>query len=213
MNGRVRVLIADDHPATRAGVRDALETADFEVCGEAATASAAVEAALQHEPDLCLLDIRMPGSGIEAAGAIARALPATRIVMLTVSRDDEDLFAALRAGAIGYLLKDLDRRRLVEALREVVAGDAALPPSLVARLVEEFRRRETRKARLLRTHPNVTLRPREWQVLELLHDGESTAEIALRLGVAEVTVRTHVASLLRKLRVPDRRAAARLLDD
>jgi two-component system nitrate/nitrite response regulator NarL len=102
---RLSALVADDHAPTRAGVRDALDGGDFEVVAEVATAEAAVEAALREQPDVCLLDIHMPGNGIAAAGEIAERLPTSRIVMLTASRDDADLFAALKAGASGYLLK------------------------------------------------------------------------------------------------------------
>jgi DNA-binding NarL/FixJ family response regulator len=213
MNAPVRVLVADDHAPTRSGVRQVLERDGFAVCAEVASGTAAVEAALAEEPDVCLLDIRMPGGGIAAASAIAQALPDTAIVMLTVSRDDADLFDALRAGACGYLLKDVDRAELPGALRGALAGEAPLPANLVARLIEEFRERGRRKRLLLKQNPGVQLRNREWEVLELLRDGLSTAEIAQRLFIAEVTVRTHVSSILKKLRVPDREAAVQLLEE
>lgn len=214
MSAPVRVLIADDHPPTRAGVRRVLESEGFEVCAEESTGAAAVEAALRERPDVCLLDIRMPdGGGVAAAAEICRRLPETNIVMLTVSRDDADLFDALRAGAQGYLLKDIERTRLPTALRSVLAGEAQLPPALVARVLEEFRDRQEHRRALLRERPAVQLRRREWEVLELLRDGLTTPEIAQRLFVAEVTVRSHVSAILRKLRVPDRAAAVRLLDE
>jgi DNA-binding NarL/FixJ family response regulator len=209
-----RVLVADDHPPTRAGVRRVLEQDGFAICAEEADAAGAVEAALRERPDICLLDVRMPrGGGVAAAAEIARRLPETRIVMLTVSRDDDDLFDALRAGASGYLLKDIERAKLPDALRSVLAGEAQLPANLVARVLEEFRGRRTRRRVLLERRPAVDLRPREWEVLELLRDGLTTAEIATRLFIAEVTVRSHVSAILRKLRVPDREAAVRLLAD
>jgi DNA-binding NarL/FixJ family response regulator len=214
MSARVRVLVADDHPPTRAGVRRVLEADGFDVCAEEATGAAAVEAALRERPDVCLLDVRMPeGGGVAAATAIAARLPDTNIVMLTVSRDDADLFDALRAGAQGYLLKDIERTKLPDALRSVLAGEAQLPASLVARVIDDFRSRQGHRRALLRERPAVQLRRREWEVLELLRDGLTTAEIARRLFVAEVTVRSHVSAILRKLRVPDREAAVRLLDD
>jgi DNA-binding NarL/FixJ family response regulator len=210
----VRVLVADDHAPTRTGVRRVLEADGFEVCAEEATGAAAVEAALRERPDVCLLDVRMPeGGGVAAAAEIARRLPDASIVMLTVSRDDADLFDALRAGAQGYLLKDIERTRLPRALRSVLAGEAQLPASLVARVLEEFRERQDHRRALLRERPAVQLRRREWEVLELLRDGLTTAEIAQRLFVAEVTVRSHVSAILRKLRVPDRAAAVRLLEE
>jgi DNA-binding NarL/FixJ family response regulator len=208
-----RVLVADDHPPTRTGVRRVLEENGFVVCAEAATAAEAVEAALRERPDVCLLDIRMPGTGLAAAAEISTKLPDASIVMLTVSRDDNDLFDALRAGASGYLLKDMKREQLPAALRQVLSGEASLPPILVARVIEEFRGRERRRLGLLAARPDVRLRKREWEVLELLHDGLSTAEIAKRLFIAEVTVRSHVSAILKALRVPDREHAVRLLDD
>ena len=141
----IRVLIADDHAPTRAGVREVLEGDGFAVCAEVASGPAAVEAARAEQPDVCLLDIRMPGGGIAAASEIAEELPDAAIVMLTVSRDDADLFDALRAGARGYLLKDVDRAELPAALRGALAGEAPLPANLVARLIEEFRERGRRK--------------------------------------------------------------------
>jgi DNA-binding NarL/FixJ family response regulator len=208
----VRVLVADDHPPTRRGVRRVLEQSGFVVCAEAATAAQAVEAALSERPDICLLDIRMPGTGLAAAAEISAKLPNASIVMLTVSRDDTDLFDALRAGASGYLLKDMKREQLPDALRQVLTGEASLPPILVARVIEEFRSRERRRVGLLAARPDLRLRKREWEVLELLREGLSTAEIAKRLFIAEVTVRSHVSSILKTLRVPDREHAVQLLD-
>ena len=213
MSERVRIVIADDHAPTRAGIRAVLEEDGFEVCGEAANADAAVERALEERPAVCLLDINMPGGGIAAAGAISERLPETAIVMLTVSRDDADLFDALRAGAAGYLLKDIDRRQLPADLRGVLAGEAPLPRALVTKLIEEFRERGRRRKLLLAERPGVQLRQREWEILDLLSEGLSTAEIASRLFIAEVTVRTHVSSILKKLRVPTREAAVELLRD
>ena len=208
-----RVLVADDHLPTRAGVRTVLELSGFTVCAEASTAQQAVDAALRERPDVCLLDVRMPGSGVAAAAAISGALPEASIVMLTVSRDDADLFDALRAGASGYLLKDMKREQLPVALRQVLNGEASLPPSLVTRVIEEFRGRERRRLRLMSARPELRLRKREWEVLELLREGRSTAEIAKHLFIAEVTVRSHISSILKALRVPDREAALRLLEE
>jgi DNA-binding NarL/FixJ family response regulator len=209
--GPVRVLIADDHPYIRAGIRGALQEGGFVVCEEAADADGAVAAAMEHRPDVCLLDIHMPGNGISAAGRITSRLPDTAVVMLTVSREDSDLFDALRAGASGYLLKDTDPARLPLALRGVLAGEAALPRTLAARLVEEFQGRERRRLPLLKKR-GAKLTSREWEVLELMRQGLSTAEMAGRLFVSKATVRSHVATLLKKLQVPDREAAVRLLD-
>ena len=204
------VVVADDHPPTREVVTEALTEGGFQVVATAATAEEAVAACLATTPKVALLDIRMPGNGISAARAITAAGHGTRLVMLTVSEDDEDLFAALRAGASGYLVKGLDPARLAPALWAVLAGEAALPGTLVARLVAEFRTRERRRA-LAAAPRESRLTDREWEVLDALAEGLDTAQIAARLFVAKVTVRTHVAAILRKLGVPDRPAAVRLL--
>jgi len=206
------VLIADDHPLVRFGVRRALENGGFVVCAEAMDAEEAIYSALRERPDVCLLDISMPGSGISAAEAIAAEVPECAIVMLTVSRSDTDLFAALRAGASGYLLKDIDPDRLPYALRGLLEGEAALPRELAALLIEEFRRR-SRFQRLRLVRPGCEdLTSEEWEVLELMRSGFATDDIADHLSVSTVTVKTCVAAILRKLRVSNRREALRMLD-
>lgn len=209
----VTVLIADDHPPTRAGIRASLEAEGFVVCAEVADGAAAVAAAIRERPDLCLLDINMPGNGISAAREISARVPETAVVVLTVSRNDEDVFDALRAGASGYLLKDMDAARLPAALRGVLKGEAALPRRLVARLVDEFRERGRKRRVPLLADRGALLTGREWEVLELMRSGLTTAQISDRLFISQATVRSHVASILRKLRVPDRQTALRLLDD
>jgi DNA-binding NarL/FixJ family response regulator len=181
------------------------------VCAEVASAAESVAAAERERPDLCLLDVCMPGNGVAAASEIAARLPETVIVMLTVSDSDEDLFAALRAGVQGYLLKDIDPARLALAVEGVLAGEAALPRTLVARVLDEFRARRRRRHLLLPGGRGSTLTDREWETLELLAEGLSTAEAAERLLVAPVTVRRHTASILKKLKVADRRSLLRLL--
>jgi DNA-binding NarL/FixJ family response regulator len=204
-------LIADDHAAARAGVRTALEQGGFVVCAEAPDGPGAVAAALRERPDACLLDVHMPGGGgIEAAAEISARVPGTAIAMLTVSADEEDLFAAIQAGADGYLLKDVDPQRLPYALAGVLAGEAAIPRQLVGRIVAELGGRRRRRVPLARGGAELT--SREWEILELLHGGASTAEVAERLGVSQVTVRRHVSAVLGKLQVPDRGAAFALLD-
>lgn len=205
-----RILIADDHGPTRRHVREALEAAGFEICAEAATAGAAVEAAGSESPDICLLDIRMPGNGIWATAQIAEKVPDTSIVMLTVSRDEADIFEALKAGAVGYLLKDIDPEQLPRALSAVLNGEAAIPQWIVSRLVDELHRKPGRRLRI--GGSRVTLTARESEILNLLLEGLTTAEIAERLFVAQVTVRSHIAALLRKLDVPDRASARRLFE-
>jgi DNA-binding NarL/FixJ family response regulator len=212
VSSAIRVLIADDHPPTRAGVKAALERGEFVVCGEAVDARSAIDAARRERPDVCLLDIHMPGNGVRAAETIAREVPEAAVVMLTVSRTDIDLFDALRAGASGYLLKDIDPARLPLALEGVLNGEAALPRRLVALLIEEFRERKRRRRIPLLGRHGVTLTDREWEVLDLMRQGLSTEDIAHRLFISPVTVRTHVSAILRKLRVPSREAALALLD-
>jgi two-component system, NarL family, nitrate/nitrite response regulator NarL len=207
-----RVLLADDDAATRAGLEHLLAVDDrFELCASAADAVEAVRLATRLRPDLCLLDIRMPGDGIAAAWQITARLPSTRVVMLTASRDDRDLFAALRAGARGYLPKDLPADEMRPALRAVLDGEAALPGALVARLVEEFRDRAPRRRALVQSEPGPRLTSREWEVLDLLDEGLKTRDIAARLFISETTVRRHVSSVLKKLQVEDRNAAVLLV--
>ena len=210
MSELLRVVIADDHPMTRVGVRIALERDGFEICAEADDAASAVEAAERELPDICLLDIQMPGSGIHAAEEIARKVPDAAIVMLTVSRSDRDLFDALRVGASGYLLKDTDPERLPLALRGVLDGEAALPRHLVALVIEEFRERGRRRPILKKR--GVVLTDREWEVLDLMSQGLTTFEIADRLFIEPVTVRTHVSAILKKLHVSSRKEALQLIE-
>jgi DNA-binding NarL/FixJ family response regulator len=206
------VLIADDHPPTRTGVRASLEAdGGFDVVAEVGDANAAVDSALGERPDLCLLDVHMPGSGLSAAYEITATLPDTAVVMLTVSRNDADLFASLRAGAAGYLLKDTDPVRLPHALRGVIAGEAALPRSLVARVIDEFRSQGRRRVRVVGQR-SAELTSREWEVLDLMREGLPTSEIARRLYVSPVTVRRHISHILRKLRVKTREEAICLVE-
>ena len=206
----MRVLIADDHAVARAGVRESVtDDPGFEVCAEASNAQDAIELALSELPDLCLLDVHMPGEGIRAASEITAALPDCAVVMLTVSRNDSDLFHSLRAGAAGYLLKDTDPGRLPNALRGVMAGEAAVPRALVARLIHEFRERGTRRLSTIGGR-GVELTSREWEVLDLMAEGLTTAQIGERLFVSPVTVRRHISSIVEKLGAPDRSAAVRL---
>ena len=206
----LRVVIADDHPATRTALRRNLSDSGFQVVAETADASAAVEAVRSIHPEVALLDIHMPGNGIAAADEISRLAPDVAIVMLTVSRTDEDLFDALKAGARGYLLKDMDPERLPAALRAVLAGEAALPRKLLTRVIDEFHERDTRRVRK-RLPSNARLSSREWQVAEALERGLTTNEIAELLFISDTTVRTHVASILHKLRVSSRDEAVRVL--
>lgn len=207
----VRVVIADDHARLRARVREALVADGCVVCGEAATAGQAVEQCLRERPDVALLDIHMPGNGIRAAHEITTALPETAVVMLSQSEEEQDLFDSLRAGAAGYLLKDTDAATLGRSLRGVLSGEAAMSAALVTRILDEFR--APTRARFRRgTAAASRLSAREWEVMELLAGGASTDQVARRLFLSPTTVRVHVSSVLRKLRVKDRQAAFRLLE-
>lgn len=210
MTQALRVVIADDHPPVRAGVRAALEADGCVVLAEVGDASKAVAAAKEHAPDVCLLDIHMPGSGLDAAREISRLSPAPAVVMLTASRDDNDLFEALRAGASGYLLKDMDPDRLGPALRGVLEGEAALPPSLVMKVMAEFAAAPKRRFALRSQPAMAKLTSREAEVLEAMAAGLGTQEIAKKLFIGQVTVRTHVSNVLKKLKVKDRDAAVRI---
>jgi len=208
----VRVLVADDHPLTRLGIRVALGDG-FDVCAEADDAESALAAARQEVPDICLLDVGMPGNGIQAAARIVAEFPGVAVVMISAARDDETLFAALRAGAIGFLPKEMALTRLPEALLGVLDGEAAVPRDVTARLLGEFRRRHRghRSGHAGRGGRNLT--SRETDVLELLLDGLSTTEMGQRLFLAPPTVRSHVAAVMRKHSVRDRDALRALFDD
>jgi DNA-binding NarL/FixJ family response regulator len=208
----LRVLIADDHEPTRDDVRRALEGDEaFEICAVVADAAQAVQAAVCQRPDVCVLDIRMPGSGVAAAWEIAARLPNAKIVMLTVSDDDADLFAALRAGADGYLLKTMNLSRLPAALIGVCSGEAAIQRTLVARVLDRFHGREPRWRQVVGGEgAGRRLTSREWEVLELLAQRLSTAEIAEKLVLSASAVRVHIASIVHKLEVADRAAAVEL---
>lgn len=208
----VRVLIADDHPPTRDDVRRALAGDDrFEVCATVANAAAAIAAAVRERPDVCLLDIHMPGGGVAAAWEITARLPQAKIVMLTVSGSDEDLFASLRAGAHGYLMKTIDLRCLPSELAGVCSGEAPMQRTLVARVLERFHSREPRWRHLAGGQTlQQRLTSREWQVLDLLAQGLSTAEIARALVLSTGAVRVHIASVVHKLNVSGRSEAAEL---
>ncbi|MDP9332283.1 MAG: response regulator transcription factor [Actinomycetota bacterium] len=205
----IRVLIADDHAQLRAMVAELLEEAGFDVCAQAATGDAAVERAAEHRPDVALLDIRMPGDGIAAARRIAATLPDTRILMLTVSADSDDVLDALQAGAQGYVLKGATPEEIVDAVRAVHEGAAVIAPAVAPTVLREIRRSRDLHIRI-GTGTSVSLTEREWMILQLLDQGESTTAIASALFVAPVTVRSHILALNRKLSVRNRDEAVAL---
>ncbi|MDQ7820827.1 MAG: response regulator transcription factor [Armatimonadota bacterium] len=197
----VRVLLADDHALFRDGIRSLLEARGVEVVGEAADGREAVEAALRLRPDVVLMDVAMPGvDGLEATRAIKAHLPDTKVVMLTVSDDDRTLFEALRSGAHGYLLKNLQAEEFFDLLAGIDRGEAPLSPSLAGRILDEFRRG---KRPAERPGPDE-LTDREMEVLRAVSLGASNREIAARLRISENTVKYHIKNILDKLHLRNR---------
>jgi DNA-binding NarL/FixJ family response regulator len=198
----IRVLIIDDEALVRDGLRAIIELEDdLTVVGEGADGEAALRLARSAKPDVVLLDVRMPGmDGLEAARHLLRAPAAPRVVMLTTFDRDEYLYAAMQAGASGFLLKDMRRGQLTAAIRTVAAGNALVAPSITRRLIEAFCQRTAG------VEPSVlaVLTARELEVLRLLARGLSNAEIAEALTVGETTVKTHVGRILEKLGLRDR---------
>ncbi|MEV0382197.1 response regulator transcription factor [Nonomuraea sp. NPDC050643] len=203
---RIRVVIADDHLVVRTGFAELLDTQpDFEVAGTAADGAEAVRSCRELSPDVVLMDVRMPGmSGIEATRLLAGP-EGPRVLILTTFDLDEYVYDALRAGASGFLLKDVTAERLFDAVRVIAAGEALLAPAVTRRLIGEFARIGPRKGPAAASLARLT--PRETQVLRLVAEGLSNPEIATRLVVTEETVKTHVSRVLNKLGLRDRTQA------
>ena len=179
----------------------------IEVVGEAEDGDAAVEAAIDLAPDVVLMDVRMPKrSGIEATRAIAEAVPSARIVMLTVSDEEEDLYEAIKAGATGYLLKEISIEEVAEAIRAVMNGQSLITPSMASKLLTEFSSL-SKKAEARQAVPGPTLTSRELEVLKLVAQGMSNKEIAGELYISENTVKNHVRNILEKLHLHSRMEA------
>ena len=202
----LQVVVADDHPLFREGVIASLSAdAGILVVGEAGEADTAVRLVREVLPDVALLDVDMPGDGLRAASRIASASPATRVIMLTSSEDEDHLLTALKAGASGYVLKGVSASELTHIVRSVSAGDVYVAPALAFGLLHEMTRPRPRAS-----DPLEELGPREREVLELVASGLSNQEIGLRLGLAERTVKHYLTNVLKKLQVRSRVEAALL---
>ena len=201
---RIRVLVADDQTMVREGLRLILDSQpDIDVVAEAGDGQAALRAVAEHAPDVVLMDIRMPGmDGLQATERLVRAGSTARVLVLTTFGHDEYLYAAMRAGASGFLLKDSPRHQLVHAVRTVAEGSALLDPALTRRLIEDWVRRPPPSAGTPEQLSRLT--PREREVFEQLARGRSNAEIAADLVLSETTVKTHVVHVLAKLELRDR---------
>jgi DNA-binding NarL/FixJ family response regulator len=198
-----RVLIADDHPIFRDGLRGLLESVGIEVVGEAATGEEAVERAEALQPDVVLMDLSMPGTnGIEATRRIVEAMPRANVLVVTMYEDDESVFAALRAGARGYLLKGADQEETLRAIRAVAHGEAIFGPGVAERLIRYFAAPRPEPSRLF---PELT--EREVEILRLIAQGRTNPEIAEGLVLSLKTVRNHVSNICGKLQVADRTQA------
>jgi DNA-binding NarL/FixJ family response regulator len=198
---RIRILVVDDHPIVRSGITSVLASQpDFDIVGEAGNGEEAVAAASRLEPDVVLMDLRMPvRSGVDASAAILAARPSTRIVVLTTYASDGEVLRAIEAGAVGYLLKDVPHEELFRALRAVARGERYLAPVVTERLMARWQQ----PARL-------TLTDRELDVLRCVVRGDGNKQIAAALGIAEPTVKAHLVHIFEKLSVENRTAAARV---
>jgi DNA-binding NarL/FixJ family response regulator len=206
----IRILIADDHPLFRDGLRALLESVpDLQVMGEATTGHEVLAQAASLQPDVILMDIKMPGmNGIEATRRILQASPHIRILVITMFEDDESVFAAIRAGARGYLLKGAVQEETLRAIRSVASGEAIFGPAIAERLMHYFgSTRPVGKSGPAQFFPELT--DREYEILALLAQRKSNAEIAAHLVLSPKTVRNHVSNILSKLQVADRTEAMR----
>lgn len=201
----ITVLLVDDHALVREGVRAFLATqSDISVVAEAGSGEEGVALAAQHIPDVVLMDLVMPGmDGVEATRRVRQVSPRSQVVVLTSYHEDEHIFPALRAGALSYVLKDLSPEELAEAVRKAARGEAVLHPRVAARVIKELQ-----GARAEAPNPFTELSERELEVLRLIADGRSNAEIAAELALSEKTVKGHVSNILSKLHLADRTQAA-----
>ncbi|CUS02417.2 Uncharacterized transcriptional regulatory protein YxjL [Candidatus Promineifilum breve] len=206
----IRVLLVDDQALFREGLSTILSLqADLEVVGEAANGQEALAAAAAHQPDVILMDLNMPVlDGVAATRRLKESGAAARVIVLTTFDNDETVFDGLRAGAVGYLLKDVSSAKLVEAIRAAARGESFLQPSIAAKVLAEFNRLEERAAAAPPTALIDPLSERELEILRQLSAGDSNKEIAAHLFITEGTVKNHVTNILGKLGVRDRTQAA-----
>ncbi|HOC20748.1 MAG TPA: response regulator transcription factor [Anaerolineae bacterium] len=206
--GRIRIVLVDDQAMFREGLRTLLATQpDFEVVGEAANGGEALRLCATCQPEVVLMDLRMPVlDGVAATRQLHALYPDVRVIVLTTFDDDEDIFEGLRAGALGYLLKDASSTKLFEAVRAAARGESFLQPSVATKVVAEFARLVEQAPRI--EAPVAALSERELAVLHLVAQGASNKEIATTLFIAEGTVKNHLTSILAKLEVRDRTQAA-----
>lgn len=208
MDTRIRVAVVDDHPLFREGVTRSLSEIDgFEIVAEGSSGADAVRIAGTLQPDVLLMDISMPGGGLDAIPAVLDVAPSQRIVMLTVSEASEDVTTALTRGAVGYVLKGVGALTLADAIRTVAAGDGYVAPTLSARLISARTEMPSKSALI------ASLTPREMEVLELVAVGMSNKHVAIELDLQEKTVKHHMTQILTKLGVTNRTEAAMALRD
>jgi DNA-binding NarL/FixJ family response regulator len=205
-----RVVLAEPDRATRTGLRTALMRGEFAIAAEAADTLSAVDAVRSERPDLAVVAAELPEDGVETVRRLAALSANMPIVVLSQSPSGEEVVAGVLAGASGYLGKDIATARLPHVLHRVLAGEVTLPRRYTAHVVEALRGRAERRATVLR-HARHAITDRQWEILNLLAEGRSTAEMARSLGISEVTARRHVSSVLPKLGVTDRASAVKLL--
>jgi two-component system nitrate/nitrite response regulator NarL len=212
-NGRSapRVLVAGHDSATSNGIRLALEEDGIVLCGRVGSADALADAVTRLEPDLCLVDVDLPGGGIVAAAEMRAWRSRVAVVMLASELNEEEFLKAMAIGAVGYLPKSISPKRLPAVVHAVLLGEPAIPRPYVAVLMNRLRGGATRRHLIVGDGRGVDLTSREWDVLDAMRDGLSTREIAAKLLISDVTVRRHIGAVLKKLQVQNRREALELL--
>ncbi|MDD5082164.1 MAG: response regulator transcription factor [Dehalococcoidales bacterium] len=201
----IKVLVVDDHPVFRRGLISMMQNQpEFQVVGEAANGVEAVAKALELQPHVIVMDLRMPGGdGVAATAALQQKLPRTKVLIPPVSEKDDDLFAAVEAGAKGYLLKSVDFDELISSIRSVAAGDVIISPALATRVIVQLKQKKQPRT----GEDSAGLTPRETEVMQLVAQGASNKEVATELFISETTVKAHLRSVLEKLQVKNRAQA------